>query len=208
MCGRYTLKKTSAELSEHFGVPVPETMRFNIAPSQDVPAITLDAVKLLKWGFIPSWSKEPKVKFSNINARCETVATSGAYRGSFRRKRCLLPADGFFEWAVGPPKVPHYFRLKDGGLFAFAGLWDEWHEELETCALITTTANDVVGPVHGRMPVMLLKENYQAWLDPDATEAELLGLLAPLPGELMEGYPVSRAVNSPSVDGPVCVEPA
>jgi putative SOS response-associated peptidase YedK len=207
MCGRYTLKKSRLDLEEHFGLPVPETMRFNIAPSQRVPAITLDAVKLLTWGFVPSWSKEPKVKFSNINARCETVATSAAYRGSFRRKRCLLPGDGFFEWAVGPPKVPHHFKLKDGGLFAFAGLWDEWGDELETCALITTTANEVVGPVHGRMPVMLLKEDYQTWLDPDATEAELLGLLSPLPCDLMEGYAVGPAVNRPSNDGPECVQP-
>src|SRR3954463_14419324 len=144
MCGRYTLRTPKAQLDEHFGVELPEMERYNIAPSQPVPAITVDAVKVLKWGFVPSWSKEPTVKFSNINARCETVATSNAYRGSFRHKRCLMPADGFYEWAEGKPKVPHHFRLMDGGPFAFAGIWDSWHDELETCALITTTANEVV----------------------------------------------------------------
>ena len=207
MCGRYTLKQSAGELEEHFGVPVPEQKRFNIAPSQGVPAINFDAVKMLKWGFIPSWSKEPKVNFSNINARCETVATSGAYRGSFRRKRCLMPADGFYEWAPGPPKVPHHFRLKDGGLFAFAGIWDGWGKDqsLETSALITTTANEVVEVAHARMPVILLKESYQAWLDPAATPDELMGLLRPLPPELMLGFAVGKAVNSPKFDGPECV---
>src|SRR5207237_844513 len=132
-------------------------------------------VKVLKWGFVPSWSKEPKVGFSNINARAETVATSNAYRGSFRSRRCLMPADGFYEWAPGPPKVPHHFRLKGGGPFAFAGLWDRWDkgEPLETCALITTTANAVVGRSHGRMPVILTREDYETWLDPGATPDEL-----------------------------------
>ncbi|QDV36350.1 SOS response-associated peptidase [Tautonia plasticadhaerens] len=114
MCGRYTLRKSKAELAEHFGVDVPEVVRYNIAPSQWLPAITSDAVKLLKWGFLPCWSKEPKVSFSNINARRETVATSNAYRGSFRKKRCLVPSDGFYEWAPGTPKRPHHFRLKSG----------------------------------------------------------------------------------------------
>jgi putative SOS response-associated peptidase YedK len=205
MCGRYTLKTPKAELDEHFGVELPELHRFNIAPSQPVPAICADAVKILKWGFVPGWSKEPTVKFSNINARCETVATSSAYRGSFRHKRCLMPADGFYEWALGLPKVPHHFRLKDGGPFAFAGIWDSWHDELETCALITTTANKVVEVAHGRMPVILQREDYQAWLDPKATPDELMGLLKPLPPELMMGYPVGKAVNSPKYDGPECV---
>jgi len=209
MCGRYTLKQPKAVLEEHFGVPIPETTRYNIAPSQTVPAITFDAVKMLKWGFVPAWSKEPKVSFANINARAETVAESNAYRASFRRRRCLMPADGFYEWSPGPPKQPFYFRLNGGGPFAFAGLWDRWEkgELLETCALITTEANAVVGPVHGRMPVILLKESYHAWLDPTATPDELNALLQPLPGELMVGFPVGLAVNRPSNDGPECVEP-
>ena len=209
MCGRYTLKQPRAVLEAHFGVPVPEMFRYNIAPSQDVPAITFDDVKMLRWGFVPSWSKEPKVKFANINARRETVASSNAYRASFRKRRCLLPADGFYEWAPGPPKVPHHFRLGDGGPFAFAGLWERWEhgEPLETCALITTMANAVVGPVHDRMPVLLLREHYNAWLDPEATEEELMGLLGPPPAELLVGYPVGGAVNRPSFDGPECVEP-
>ena len=208
MCGRYTLNKSSEQLAEHFGVPVPGLHRFNIAPSQPVPAITFDAVKVLQWGFVPGWSKEPTVKFSNINARAETVATSNAYRGSFRRKRCLMPADGFYEWAPGPPKVPHHFRLRDGGPFAFAGIWDSWRDELETCALITTGANDVVAMAHARMPVILPRDAYQAWLDPETKESELMDLLRPLDPKLMIGYAVGKGVNRPSHDGPDCIEPA
>ena len=206
MCGRYTFNQFDDDLREFFGVPVPGMHRFNIAPSQPVPVITRDAVKVCQWGFVPGWSKEPRVAFSNINARCETVATSNAYRGSFRHKRCLMPADGFYEWKPGKPKTPHHFRLKGGGPFAFAGIWDSWRDELETCALITTTANAVVEPAHDRMPVILHREDYEAWLDPKAERDDLLALLRPFPAELMEGYPVGLAVNRPSFDGPECLQ--
>ncbi len=207
MCGRDTLNQTAEAFQEHFGVELPELHRFNIAPSQAVPVISSDAVKICLWGFVPSWSKEPKVSFSNINARCETVATSSVYRGSFRHTRCLMPGDEFYEWQPGKPKIPHHFRLKTGGLFAFAGIWDSWHDELETCALITTTVNAVVEVAHARMPVILLREAYQEWLDPKAEKDDLLRLLRPMPADLMEGYPVGLAVNRPAFDGPECVRP-
>src|SRR5436305_257384 len=148
MCGRYTIGKPRKDFEAHFGIEFPETGRYNVAPAQDVPVIR-DAVTMMKWGLVPSWAKEPKVGFANINARRETVATSNAFRSAFRHRRCLMPADGFFEWVPGPPKAPHYFRLASGEPFAFAGIWERWGDApLETCALITTMANSVVGPVH------------------------------------------------------------
>jgi putative SOS response-associated peptidase YedK len=213
MCGRYTLKVHRDALAAHLDLPEvpPFQERYNIAPSQDVPVLRADhKLVLLKWGLVPSWSKEPKAGFANINARAETVAQSNAYRSAFKHRRCLMPADGFFEWAPGPPKQPHYFHLRDGSPFAFAGLWERWDrgaEPIETCALITTTANGVVAPVHPRMPVILEKEDYGYWLDAKATPEDLLMLLKPLPRELMVGYPVSTLVNRAAVDDPRCIEP-
>lgn len=218
MCGRYTLKKKPEQVAEHFHLPeIPDLgPRYNIAPSQEVAAIKGDlSFVTLKWGFIPRWSKEPKASFSNINAKRETVASSRAYGDAFRKRRCLLPADGFFEWQPSPegtkgPKTPYHFHLKDDGLFAFAGIWERWEhgEPFESCALLTTEANGVVNPVHGRMPVILLKEDYGRWLDPKATPDALMALLGPLPADLMEGYAVSTAVNRPAYDGVKCVEPS
>jgi putative SOS response-associated peptidase YedK len=221
MCGRYTLKADREALAEHFDLPeVPLLLepRYNIAPTQPVAIVRLDegggrSLALLRWGLVPHWSAEPKVSFSNINARAETVAKSPAFRSAYRSRRCLMPADGFYEWAAPPgrAKQPHYFRLGDGGPFAFAALWERWDkgdEPIESCALITTTANGLVAPVHGRMPTILEPGDYARWLDPETPSPALQALLRPYSVEAMEGYPVSRLVNRPSNDGPRCVEPA
>jgi putative SOS response-associated peptidase YedK len=209
MCGRDTFRSKPEAVAEHFHLPEPPTEppRFNVAPSQAVPVIRDVTIERLRWGLVPSWAKEPKVGFSNINARCESVAQSGAFRSAFKRRRCLLLADGFFEWFPGPPKVPHYFRLREDGPFAFAGIWERWGDDLETVALITTQANNVVGPVHHRMPVILDYQAYPRWLDPEASPEELQALMKPYPAEEMVGYAVSDRVNRPQNDEPGCIEP-
>jgi putative SOS response-associated peptidase YedK len=220
MCGRYTFKTHASATAEHYELDdAPEDddlgPRTNIAPSQAVPVVRLDAagrrrLSLLKWGLVPHWSESPKASFSNINARSESVARSPAFRAAFKSRRCLMLADGFYEWDAGPPKVPHYFRLKDGGPFAFAALWESWGEgadAFESCALITTEANGVVAPVHHRMPAMLDRPDYARWLDPEATPKALAALLAPFPDALMDGYEVGTYVNNPRHEGPRCVEP-
>lgn len=177
-----------------------------MAPSQAVPVIR-DGLAMMKWGLIPAWSKEPKASFSNINARRETVDKSAAFRSAFKHRRCLMPADGFFEWSPGSPKVPHYFQLAEGGPFAFAGIWERWGEALETCALITTDANRVVGPVHARMPAILRPSDYARWLDPGTEPEELRLMLGPYDGPMTD-TPVGPYVNSPRNQGERCVKPA
>lgn len=208
MCGRYTLTADPRTLAEHFGVEFPAEARYNVAPTQQVPVIR-DGLSLLRWGLVPSWSTEPKASFSNINARRETVATSPAFRSAFKSRRCLMPADGFYEWQPGPPKVPHHFRLASGEPFAFAGFWERWDkgaEPLETCALLTTDANPTVAVAHARMPVILRPEDYARWLDASTPAAELQSLLVPYPGP-MTATAVSPYVNTPGHQGPRCVEP-
>ena len=206
MCGRYTIRRPREDFAGHFGLDFPETGRFNVAPSQDVPVIR-DDVTLMRWGLVPSWAKEPKAAFAYINAHRETVATSNAFRSAFKHRRCLMPADGFFEWSPGPPKVPHYFQLAGGEPFAFAGLWERWGESLETCALITTMANSVVGPVHDRMPAILHPSDYAMWLAPRTSVEDLHAMLGPY-DEPMTGTPVGPFVNNPRNQGPRCIEPA
>jgi putative SOS response-associated peptidase YedK len=153
---------------------------------------------------VPSWSGGPKAV---ANARAETVAVKPWFRDAFRRGRCLLPADGFYEWkGAKGTKQPSYYRLRGGGVFAFAGLWDRW-QGLETCAVVTTAANALVRPVHPRMPVILGVDAYDRWLDPEANPQDLLGLLRPYPAAAMEAYPVSTRVNRSGNDGPELVEP-
>lgn len=216
MCGRYTLKTSPKELAQLFGpLLFPELApRYNVAPSQPVPVVrdgeTGREAALLRWGLVPPWSKDPSAGF--INARAETVATKPAFRSAFKSRRCLMPADGFYEWAkAGSKKQPWHFRLKDGGPFAFAALWETWGEgdsAVESCALITGEPNAVVAPVHDRMPVILPIEHYDLWLDPEAKPNQLASLLAPYPAAEMEGYPVSTRVNSPRSDGPDLIQPS
>lgn len=221
MCGRYTLSSPTdllADLLELDSVP-DLAPRYNIAPTQEAAVVRVTGetgartLDLLRWGLIPFWSKDPGIGNRMINARAETVGEKPAYRTSFKRKRCLVPADGFYEWqATGGPKQPFYFRFEGGGPFAMAGLWDRWEkgegEPVETYTILTTEPNEVVAPVHRRMPVILDRETMAIWLDPAIEDAErLTPLLGPFPAAGMEGFPVSTFVNSPGNDTPRCIEP-
>jgi putative SOS response-associated peptidase YedK len=211
MCGRYTLSARRLRLlEERLNTPFPELVpRYNIAPSQDVPAVRANddgyALVMLHWGLVPSWAKESKSRYSMINARAETVAEKPAYRTPLRHRRCLIPADGFYEWKQNNGrKQPFYIRMKGGEPFAFAGLWEHWEGDgqvVESCSIIVTEANEVVRPIHDRMPVILAPEDYRLWLDPTLIKtAPLQALLRPYPGEAMETYAVSARVNSPRND--------
>ena len=220
MCGRFTLYHRIDDIAERFGVEVVAEDRapsYNIAPTQQVLAVSGDGERTLgayRWGLVPFWAKDPTIGNRMINARAETVAEKPAYKHAFRRRRCLVPADGFYEWKnEGGRRTPMHIRFRDARLFAFAGLWEEWAspdgEPLRTCTLITVDPNPLVAPIHDRMPAILRPDEEEVWLDPGSTSpAELLALLRPHPEEEMEAYAVSRAVNSPSHDDPGCIEPA
>jgi putative SOS response-associated peptidase YedK len=221
MCGRYTLSTPSDLLRELYELESVEELqpRFNIAPTQEAPVIRLDAEKqvrqldLLRWGLIPFWAKDRSIGNRMINARAETVAEKPAYRASFRKKRCLVVADGFYEWqATGGPKQPYFFHRGDGEPFLIAGLWDRWQKgdgpPVETFTILTTGANEVVAPIHDRMPVILDEASYDTWLDPRLDDTALLSrVLVPAPPTLLVSVPVSTYVNSPANEGPKCVEP-
>ena len=185
--------------------------RYNIAPSQSILAILAQAgssqAELLQWGLIPSWSRE---RNGFINARAETLEEKPSFSESFQRRRCLIPADGFYEWKKsGKSKQPYYFQLTDQSPFMFAGIWDKWETEgntIASCAIITTTANELMAPVHDRMPVILRSENQDAWLRREATPKELKALLAAFPATEMTSFPVSAAVNRTEVDHEGLVE--
>ena len=218
MCGRYSLIATVDQLLEEFGLVEPDEIeaRYNIAPSQQVPVVRLSEggrrLDSLKWGLVPSWAKDPKIGYRMINARSETVAEKPSFRTALKRRRCIIPASGFFEWKRdGKRKVPYYFRAKSGAPFGLAGLWEHWEGgegRLETCTILTTSANAVVGKVHDRMPVILGNANYSAWLD---TEGEFKGgtgdIFLPYPANEIEAYEVSSEVNSPKTDNSSLIEP-
>ncbi len=219
MCGRYTLTVPVEILAEEFGVtgPLPEVPpSYNIAPTQEVAAVLADdgerRLEMLRWGLIPSWADDPGIGSRMINARSETVPEKPSFRRAFRERRCLIIADGFYEWKrTNDGKQPYYIRMEGGRPFAFAGLWESWRggrEEIRSCTILTTEANDRVSNIHHRMPVILAPEDHGLWLDPDVREADpLLPLLAPYPDDVMDAYPVSRFVNRPANDEPRCVEP-
>jgi putative SOS response-associated peptidase YedK len=219
MCGRFTLHASPQELRECFALDaVPDfAASYNIAPSQPVPAVRVTGrhreMPRLRWGLVPSWAKEPGTGYRMINARAETVADKPAYRSAFRRRRCLIPASGFYEWKpVADGKQPWYIRMQDARVFALAGLWERWErgeESIESCAIIVTGANDTVRPVHERMPVIIEPSAYDLWLDPEVSAAERLRtLLRPWSGTAMIAYPVSHHVNSPLHNDPRCMSPA
>ncbi len=217
MCGRFTLRTPAHRLAEAFGVRELPNLRprYNIAPSQDVVAIRRAAegreLALLRWGLIPSWAKERSIGNRMINARAETVAEKPAFRAAFRRRRCLIATDGFYEWRKtdGGAKQPYYIRLADEAPFAFAGLWERWappdEDAVESCTLITTAANDLLKPIHDRMPVILAPFDHDAWLDAEAPSAE--ALLRPYPADDMIAYPIGRLVNDPRSDEAACIAP-
>lgn len=220
MCGRFTLTQSGAAIAEAFELDsVPQLVPgYNIAPTQPVPAIrATEAAQrqfdYLYWGLIPSWAKDTSMATRMINARAETVTEKPAFRTAFKRRRCLIVADGFYEWQrLGTKKQPYYFRLNDQHPFGFAGLWEYWHspegDEIESCTILTTAANAVVQPVHDRMPVILNTQDYDRWLDPSVQSTEqLVSLLRPYPESEMSAYPVSAKVNSARYDGPDCIAP-
>lgn len=220
MCGRYTNHTPAKIYAQIFnatldGIETPP--RFNIAPSDNVLACRVDAdgkrkLVTLKWGLIPFWAKEPKIGYKMINARAETVATKPAFRAAFRHRRCLICADGFYEWKpTKHGKQPYHIRLIGGQPFAFAGLWEHWEREdqtIESCTVIVTDANELVNPIHDRMPMILSPDDYDRWLDPtNANSSELQQLLQPFPADEMESYPVGKAVNRAGLDEPRMIEP-
>jgi len=212
MCGRFTLRHPRRIRS--WGIPEPDLFevqpRFNIAPSQKILAITANELRLhsFDWGLVPSWSKEAT---GFINARAETLADKPSFTESFLRRRCLIPADGFFEWKrCGSDKQPYYFQLKDESLFAFAGIWDVWqYGELRvlSCAIITTTPNELLSSIHDRMPVMLQPESHDVWLNSRTPVSELKRMLNPFPAEEMKSHPVGSDVNYVKIDAEHLVLP-
>lgn len=223
MCGRYSSTNPLDVILEYFLIHDvrPEVEegyrpRFNVAPSQPVLVVGLSqgerAAAMHRWGLIPSWAKDPAIGSKMINARSETVAQRPAYREAFRRRRCLIPADGLYEWKrVGKAKQPFRFTLRDASPFAFAGLWEEWrapdNTAIRSCTILTTEPNELIEPVHNRMPVILPVEAYDTWLNPHTEPEELMTLLSPYPADAMVAYPVSTQVNSPFNDDPSLIEP-
>lgn len=222
MCGRFTLTVDPADLREAFAgytFPAQFAPRFNIAPSQPILAIPNDgknAADFFIWGLIPSWAKDPSIGNRLINARGETIAEKPSFRGAFKYKRCLILADGFYEWKSQPgtkTKIPHFIFLKSRQPFAFAGLWDEWHSpdggSVRSATIITTEPNELMATLHNRMPVILPPSAYAQWLDPaPQTPDRLLPLLKPFPADEMTAHPVSTLVNSPANDRAELVAPA
>jgi len=220
MCGRYTLKATPEVVADqfHFEELAEISPRYNIAPSQLVACVRITSGSttreggMLRWGLIPSWAKDPAIGMKLINARAETVAEKPSFRKSFKQRRCLVLADGFYEWQKeGRVKQPYYIRLKSERPFAFAGLWDHWAsadgKTIETCALLTTEPNALMAPIHNRMPVILNPDTYDDWLDPDQQDVvRLATLLGSYPAEEMVANPVSRLVNNARFDDPRCIE--
>ncbi len=222
MCGRYSQRQSAKIIAQAFQVDEVPTLepRYNIAPTQSVPTVlqtsasTNRQFKMLHWGLIPSWAKDSKMGAKLINARAETVAEKPAFRSAFRQRRCLVLADGFYEWQQQEQKKqkqPFYFCLSDERPFAFAGLWEHWKgedgEEIESCTLLTTEANELMQPIHNRMPVILDPKDYDLWLDLEVKKPELLQpLLHSYRSEEMTAYPVSKVVNKPSNDSAECIE--
>ncbi len=225
MCGRFTLFSTGAELVAHFQVsqqaellrPEQPVARYNIAPTQPVAAIRVATDEstrewaLFHWGLIPSWARETSIGSRLINARSETAAEKPSFRAAFKRRRCLVPMDGFYEWKrLNGRKQPYFIHLAERRPFAVAGLWEQWHGpdggQLESCTLLTTGPNDFMAELHNRMPVILEPADYDAWLFDDRPD-RLQHLLRPFPAEPMAAHPVSTYVNNPRNEGPACIEP-
>ncbi len=219
MCGRFTLTSNMDDLQGRFGFEARDLVyrpSYNIAPTQLVLAVTNDGqrrAELMRWGLIPFWAKDIKIGYRMINAVGETAATKPAFRAAFKKRRCLILADGFFEWRKdGKEKIPTYIFLKSREPFALAGLWETWKspvgETVKSCTIVTTKPNEFMEPIHNRMPVILSGETEALWLDPMTEEAEALQpLIQGAPAELMESCIVSSLVNSPKNNSPECVVP-
>ena len=231
MCGRFTLTVPADEIAAALGVfeglVAGLKPRYNIAPTQQVLALRQTstdeppAYTQLRWGLVPFWADDLKIGSRLLNARADTIAEKPAFRAAFKRRRCLIPADGFYEWkaattsekqAKKPPKQAYHIRMKERRPFAFAGLWERWDKgetPIETCTIITTEANDVLRPLHDRMPVILRPEDHRRWLSPEPVDpALLLELLRPYANDAMTTVPVSPVVNNSRVDDPTCLDEA
>lgn len=219
MCGRFTITLDPADLQQEFNLgnlPGEWKPRYNVAPTQNVPVVkeeTRRDVEMMHWGLIPFWAKDKTIGSRMINARAETLQEKPAFRQAFKQRRCLILADGFFEWQrldAKRPKVPMYFRLKNGKAFTFAGLWETWREnpekELHSCTIITCIPNELVGQIHNRMPVILDKEKCWRWLS-DPNPQELQKMLMPYPAEKMQAHAVGLQVNNPREDNADVVRP-
>lgn len=218
MCGRYTLSATPEAIQQAFdleAVPDGLTPRYNIAPTQAIPIITNESPRMLTfvtWGLIPSWAKDTSMSAKLINARAETLSEKPSFRSAYKYRRCLVPADGFYEWLTdGKAKRPQYIYRRDRALFAFAGLWERWNSpdgsEVLSATIITTEPNATIAPLHHRMAVMLDPSDYRTWLDADAEPAVLQALLRPAPDDLLVYHEVSPAVNNARYDSPDMIEP-
>jgi putative SOS response-associated peptidase YedK len=223
MCGRFTQRSKLNLLLQQFAIEDHDPHyqldpRYNIAPSQDVAVVRMinqgqRQLAMLRWGLIPSWADDPKIGYRMINARSDSVATKPSFRTAFKRRRCLIPADGFYEWKnEGKTKQPYLIELTGGELFAFAGLWESWRgadPPIESCTIITTEANELLSELHDRMPVILSPNDYQPWLDPANEDRESLErLLDPYPASQMRYIAVSTTVNNARNEGPECIEMA
>lgn len=228
MCGRYKLTVPFREIVRLYRLTQPNASRFdnmpprwNIAPTQDVPVVRLDhdtkerALAMMRWGLIPYWAKDVKIGYSTINAMCETVATKPAFREAFAQRRCLVLADGFYEWTPTSAKTkqPYLIRMLDQQPFAFAGLWERWRDKeradtIESCTVITCPPNAICAPIHDRMPAIFAQEDYAAWLgESEATPEQLRAMLRPCPAEDMEAVKVSVKVNNAKNEGAGILEP-
>lgn len=220
MCGRFTLTTDPKKITEAFDAKAPDqlTPRYNIAPTQPIAVIANNnraQVELFHWGLIPPWAKDPKIGNRMINARGETLGEKRSFKTPYKRRRCLVITDGFYEWRKTPnskTKTPMYIKLREDDLFAFAGLWESWTtpdgDTILSCTIITTEPNEFMADIHNRMPVILPPDAYDRWLDPaERQPAELQDLLKPYPAEAMTAHQVSTLVNNPRNDSPQCVEP-
>lgn len=223
MCGRFTLRASASVLAEQFAAIADITLvpRFNVAPTQPIAVVRARPdssplqreLAIVRWGLIPSWAKDAGIGGRMINARSETVAAKPAFRAAFRRQRCLIPADGFFEWRrQGKSKQPYFIQMAGEQPFAMAGLWESWNgpdgNEIESCTILTTLPNELMQVIHDRMPVILPSETCGEWLDPAQADPEpLKRLLVPFDAGQMKARPVSSYVNRPSNEGPECIAP-
>ncbi|WLD93978.1 SOS response-associated peptidase [Alkalihalobacillus sp. AL-G] len=219
MCGRFTLTAEIDLLMDWFEIDewtdIDLKPRFNIAPSQNILAIVSNQrnrrAGLLKWGLIPPWAKDPSIGNKLINARAETAMEKPSFRNAIKRRRCLIPASGFYEWKKeGKQKQPKYIQMKEDNLFAFAGLWERWSDDsgnpLHTCTILTTKPNELMEDIHNRMPVILPKDEYSRWLKSDEEPEAIEDLLQPYDAEKMAAHNVSTLVNSPRNELPECIE--
>jgi len=220
MCGRFALKAPPRSIQEHFHLPETDNLspRYNIAPSQAVAVArqltgqSFRQLDLLRWGLIPGLARDIKIGYKLINARPETLAQKPSYRAAFKKRRCLIAADGFYEWKhSGKAKQPFYLHLKNDAVFGFAGLWEAWRSAegnmVESCTIITTEPNKLLRDIHDRMPAILHPDQYETWLQNSTPEHLLQQLLMPYPAEMMEAYRVGPEVNSPKNDAPACMLP-